>query len=237
MQRNGALISKEDRMKRQEHNKRGVAIIEMTLSMLVMVPLLLGTAAIGLNLVRTHETIQLARDAGNMYARSSARGINFAQPGNKTILANIGSNLGLQTTPGQGTAVVILSALTYVDIPACSSQGLVSGGVPTAECTNYTKWVFTQRIVIGNSAVRTSILGTPTGVVIDPITCKISPSDYIKKAGAVATFTGVNPYSVVNNVAQGLPSGQQLFIAEAGSLGFNMPPFVSNAVAYSWGMF
>lgn len=225
-------------MKRQKHNKRGVAIIEMTLSMLVMVPLLLGTAAIGLNLVRTHETIQLARDAGHMYAR----GIDFAQPGNKTILANIGSNLGLQTTAGQGSAVVTLSALTYVDTPTCASQGLVSGGIPTGACTNYTKWVFTQRIVIGNSAVRTSILGAPltsgpTGVVVDSTTGKISASDYVKKAGAVATFTGVNPYSVVNSVAQGLPSGQQLFVAEAASTGFNMPPFVSNAVAYSWGMF
>ena len=61
--------------------------------------------------------------------------------------------------------------------------------------------------------------------------------DYCKNPGARANFSGINPYAVINGAASGLPSGEMLYIAEAGALGFNMPPFVSNAVSYSWGIF
>jgi len=223
----------------RKRNRRGVSAIEFAFSTLVIVPLLLGTGATGINLVRTLQVVQLARDAGSMYGR----GVDFSQPGNKTILANVGADLGLSTTAGSGSAVVILSALTYVDKNACATVGAVDGGGnPTAACTNYQKWVFTQRIVIGNSAIRSSNYGSPltsgpTGVAIDSSTGKISQSDYITKAGAVANFNGVNPYTVVNGNVSGLPSGQLLFLSEAAGTGFNMPPFVSGMAPYSWGMF
>lgn len=207
--------------------------------MLVLLPLLLGTGVTGINMIRTLQTVQLARDAGHMYAR----GVDFSQPGNQTILVNLGSNLGLSGTSGQGTAVVILSALTYVDKNACAAVGAVDGsGNPTSACTNYTKWVFTQRLEIGNDGVRSSNYGSPltsgpTGVTINSQTGQITQQQYVTRAGAVANFTGVNPYQVVNGTAEGLPSGQLLYVAEAGSTGFNMPPFVSNAVSYSWGLF
>ncbi len=212
---------------------RGVSTIEFAFSLLVLMPLFLGTGVTGINMIRTLETIQLARDAGHMYAR----GVDFSLPGNQTILANVGGNLGLDTS-GSGSSVVILSALTYVDIPACAAVGAVDAmGNPTSACTNYQKWVFTQRLIVGNSSVRSSNFGTPSGVSIDPSTGKIPQSDYVKKAGAVASFSGVNPYSVVAGVASGLPSGQVLFLAEASATGFNMPPFVSNAKSYSFGFF
>jgi hypothetical protein len=205
---------------------------------MVTVPLMLGVGAIGINMIRTLQTIQLARDAGHMYARN----IDFAQPGNKAILGRIGKDLGLSTTAGQGSAAVILSALTYVDRAVCAAVSAVDAdGNPTADCTNFGKWVFTQRIVIGKSSVRNSNYGSPltsgpTGVTLDS-SGKIPREQYAKKAGAVANFNGMNPYSVVDGVAQGMPSGQYLYIAEAASTGFNMPPFVSGAVSYSWGMF
>jgi len=218
---------------------RGVSTIEFAFSLLVLVPMLLGTGAIGINMVRTQQVIQLARDAGHMYAR----GLDVSQPGNKTILRNIGADVGLSTTAGQGNAVVILSELTYVDANQCAAVGAVDGsGNPTSACTNYTKWVFTQRLVIGNSSLRTSNFGSPltsgpTGVTVNSTTGQISQADYVTKAGAVATFSGVNPYSVVGGNVQGLPSGQVLYLAEAAATGFNMPPFVSNASPYSFAFF
>lgn len=223
----------------RQRYRRGGSSIDFAFSLVVLVPLLLGTSAVGINMIRTLQTVQLARDAGHMYGR----GIDFSQPGNKAILGNIGADLGLSTTSGTGTAVVILSCLTYVDKSACAAVGAVDGsGNPTAACTNFGRWVFQQRIVIGNSAVRASHYGSPltsgpTGVTVDLVTGKITPADYVKKAGAVATFTGINPYSVVNGNVSGLPSGQVLYLAEAGSTGFNMRPFVSNASAYSYGLF
>jgi hypothetical protein len=222
----------------KSNRRRGVSSIEFALSTLVLVPLILGSGVTGANMIRTLQVVQLARDAGHMYARN----INFALPGNKTILGNIGQDVGLRTD-GTGSAVVILSALTYVDQNACAAVGAVdSDGNPTSACTNYTKWVFTQRIVIGNPSVRRSNYGSPltsgpTGVSVNSITGEISENDYVTKAGAVANFNAVNPYQVVAGEAQGLPSGQVLYLAEAGATGYNLPPFVSGAVAYSWGMF
>lgn len=223
-------------MKRR--HARGVSTIEFAFSLLVLVPLFLGTGVTGINMIRTLQTVQLSRDAGHMYAR----GVDFSQTGNQTILVNLGANLGLSATAGQGTAVVILSELTYVDDNTCAAAGAATNGVHNGSCTNWNYWVFQQRISIGNTGIRTSNYGSPltsgpNGVTVNYSTGKISLSDYATKSGARATFSGVNPYSVVNGNAQGLPSGQSLYLAESASTGFNMPPFVSNAVAYSFGFF
>jgi len=189
-------------------------------------------------MIKNLQATQLARDVGHMYARQ----VNFGKPGNLTIVENLGQSLGLSTTGGQGRAVVILSALTYVDDNMCAAVGAVSsGGVHLGSCTNYGYWVFTQRVAIGNPSVRTSNYGSPltsgpTGVIMNS-DGTIDMAEYTKKAGARATFSGVNPYANVNGEVSGLPSGEVLYVAEAAALGFNMPPFVSNAVAYSWGIF
>jgi hypothetical protein len=218
-------------------HSRGVSSIEFAFASLVLVPLLLGGGVTGVNLIRTLQTVQLARDAGHMYARN----IDFSLPGNQAILAHVGKDLGMSTAGGN--AVVILSALTYVDKNACAAVGAVdSAGEPTGACTNYTRWVFTQRLVIGNAALRSSAYGSPvtsglTGVTVSPTTGKISTSDSVKKAGAQAQFNAINPYSVIGGVAQGLPSGQLLYVAEAAATAYTLPPFVSNTAVYSWGMF
>jgi Flp pilus assembly protein TadG len=217
---------------------RGGAAIEFAFVLLVLLPLLLGTGAVGVNMVRTLQTVQLARDAGHMYAR----GLDFSQTGNQTILLSVGSSVGLTTNTTTSNALVILSALTYVDDAACTAAGAATGGVHNSSCTNYGKWVFTQRLEIGNTSLRTSAMGSPltsgpTGVTVNSTTGKISVSDYCTKAGAVATFNSINPYSDVNNVVSGLPSGQVLYIAEAGTTAWKVPPFVGNASTYSFGLF
>src|SRR5579859_3813551 len=116
------------RRKRQ----RGVAYIEFAFSSLVLIPLLLGVISMGLNMHLQLQTVQLARDAGHMYARS----VNFNLAGNQDVLAAIGGSLGLSTTPGQGNAVVILSQVRYVDQSACQQAGKWANGQPSG-CTNY----------------------------------------------------------------------------------------------------
>ena len=217
---------------------RGAACVEFAFITMVLVPLLLGTGAAGINMILTLQTIQLARDAGHMYAR----GLDFSQPGNQTILANVGSTLGLSTTAGSGSAVVILSKLTYVDDAACTAAGAVDKNGNPSGCTNLGKWVFTQRLEIGNSSLRTSNIGSPltsgpTGVTVSSPSGNISLSDYVTKAGAVATFNSINPYSDVNGVVSGLPSGQMLYIAEAAATAFGMPPFIGPSATYSYGLF
>jgi hypothetical protein len=217
---------------------RGSACIEFAFITMVLVPLLLGTGAAGINMILTLQTIQIARDGGHMYAS----GLDFSQPGNQTILGNLGSTLGLSTTAGSGSAVVILSKLTYVDNAACAAAGAVDSHGNPSGCTNLGKWVFTQRLEIGNSSVRTSNMGSPltsgpTGVTVNSTTGNISLSDYVTKAGAVATFSSINPYSVVNGNVSGLPSGQVLYVAETAATAFSMPPFIGPHATYSYGLF
>lgn len=217
---------------------KGGATMEFALVLLLVVPLLLGTGVVGVNMIRTLQTIQLARDAGHMYAR----GVDFSQPGNQVLLRQLGQSVGL-VAGSTGSAVITLSALTYVDKAACAAAGVVdSNGNPTSACTNFGHWVFTQWMVIGNAALRRNGVGSPlvsgpTGVTINATTGLISSSDYVKKAGALATFNSINPYSVVNGVASGLPSGQFLYVAESGVRGFSMAPFVTNGMTYSYGLF
>ena len=202
-----------------------------------MVPLLLGTIGTGLNMLRTLETVQLARDAGHMYAK----GADFSRPGNQTILVTLGTWLGL-TTASSSKALVILSKVTYVDKAMCASDGKVDGSGEPLGCTNYGKWVFVQRVEIGNTALRTSNFGSPLGsgpnaVTVDPTTGKISLDDQVTKSGAIANFTGINPYANVGGSISGLPSGQVIYIAEAASVGVTMAPYSPDSVMYSFDMF
>src|ERR1051325_7431449 len=121
-------------MKRQA--RRGEAIVEFSFAMLVMIPLLLGTIAFGIRLIQAQRTVQLSRDAARMYAR----GLDFAQVGNKTILADLGADIGLQSN-GTGNSVLILSTVTYVDKGLCQSAGhsLDPSGNPIG-CTNWKYW-------------------------------------------------------------------------------------------------
>lgn len=222
-------------MKRKKTS--GASIIEFTFSMLILVPLLLGTTAIGLNMVLDLQTVQLARDAGHMYAK----GVDFSQPGNLSLLASLGSGVGMSATAGSGKSVVVLSTVMYVDKGACAGFGLVDAGGNPLGCTNYQHWVFTQRLTLGNSALHVSNMGSPvvtggTPVTVDPTTGKVKPSDQGTNAGDRATFTGLNPFLVAGNLDQ-LPSGQTLYVAEAASKGFVMAPYSTGGITYSYTMF
>jgi len=222
-------------------NRRGVSFMEFAFCMLVMVPLLLGTTEVGLNMINTLQTVQLARDAGHMYAR----GVDFTQVGNLQILASLGQGIGMSTSTGAntGNAQVILSELRYIDKATCTSDGLPSdsNGNPIG-CTNLGQWVFAQRIVVGNTSMRTSTFGSPLTSGPNSVTIAsdgtITLDQQCKNSGDVATFNNmISPYSTTNNTVSGLPSGQVLYLAEAEALGFKMNPYESNPMTYSYGIF
>ncbi|MGD0499539.1 MAG: TadE family protein [Bryobacteraceae bacterium] len=222
-------------MRRARH--RGVSIVEFCFVMLVLTPLLLGTIEVGFMMILSLQTIQLARDAGHMYARGS----DFSQPGNQTILTALGSDVGLSATAGAGSAVVILSTVTYVDQGLCAADGKVDGHGNPSGCTNYTQWVFTQRLTIGKSALRSSNFGSPVTTGANPVTIaangSVSLNDQVTNAGDVATFNSIDPYQNNQGVVSGLPSGQVVYIAEAAAQGFSMPPFANNPTMYSFNLF
>ena len=224
----------------KNQRRRGVSIIEFSFILLVLVPLLLGTLEVGINMVTALQTVQLARDAGHMYAR----GVDFTLVGNKLILVALGQTIGMSSTTGanSGKALVILSELKYVDKATCIGYGLPTdaGGNPIG-CTNLGHWVFAERISLGNTSMRTSNLGSPITSGPNGVTIAsdgtISAADQVLNANDVATFSGINPYSVVSGTVTGLPSGQALYIAEAEAIGFRMNPYATNPMTYSYGIF
>jgi hypothetical protein len=215
-----------------------VAIVEFSFAMLVMIPLLLGTIAFGIRLIQAQRTVQLSRDAARMYAR----GLDFAQVGNKTILADLGADIGLQSN-GTGNSVLILSTVTYVDKGLCQSAGhsVDPSGNPIG-CTNWKYWVFTQRVTVGNAAIRTSNLGSPllsgTGhVSVDPDTGKYTLTDQTDNSNDRATFVQGNPFVNMSGALNTLPSGQELYVTEVAVMGFKMPPFANGDMVYSYNVF
>lgn len=226
---------------------QGSSYIEFSFALLFLVPLLLGITGMGMNLLLGYQTNQLSRDAGHMYARQ----LNFALPGNQTILANLGSSVGLSATSGvsgsagTGSAVAVFTTVTYVDDPACVLGGYTSDGTHhNSSCKNYGNWVFKQRIVVGNSNMKTSDYGSPITsgsgggnplVTIDS-SGNISTTDELTNPNDQAVFNAINPYSSLNG-GSGLPSGQVIYIVEVLAKGFSMPPIQVNPVQYAYNMF
>src|SRR5580658_9512488 len=84
--------------------RRGSTLIEFVLAgSFVFLPLLVGTVAIGMAMIRSIQVTALNRDAGHMFSQ----GIDFSQAVNQNLLNNISGELNL--TGGSG--VVILSEI------------------------------------------------------------------------------------------------------------------------------
>lgn len=206
--------------------QRGIAYIEFALSLLVLTPLLLGVISLGLNMHRQMQTVQLTRDAGHMFAR----GIDFTLLGNKQVLSAIAGSLGLSTTTGAGNAVVILSMVRYVDVGACSQAGKVDAHGNPSGCTNYQKWVFAERLLIGNNTLRSSNLGTPNASIV-AANGTISITNQVTNTSDVATITAFNPWNATDST--GLPSGQVVYVSEAAAGGFRMAPYSLGTNTYA----
>ena len=221
--------------------QRGIAYIEFALSLLVLIPMLLGVVGIGLSMHRQLQTVQLARDAGHMFARN----VDFTLLGNQQVLSAVAGSLGLTATggvvgtSGSGTAVVILSEVRYMDVSACGLAGfktIGSGGKPTG-CTNYNQWVFSERWVIGNSALWSSNLGTPAASIVSTVASNgvpagaISITNQATATSDVASITGFNPWN--STTSTGLPSSQWVYVAEACATGFRMAPFSLGTNTYA----
>ncbi len=147
--------------KRMKHStrrrrQRGNTVVEFALVSVFLIPLLLGTINIGMNLGRSIQVTQVSRDAGHMYVRW----VDFSLPGNQDIIVRLSQGLGMTRTGGQGK--VILSRVMFVGQEQCDGAGL-----SLSDCTNYNHAVITQQIVIGNPSIRESELGEPPSNLLD----------------------------------------------------------------------
>jgi hypothetical protein len=128
--------------------RRGNTIIEFALVSTVLIPLLLGTVNIGMNMSRSVQVTQLSRDAGHMFVRA----VDFSQATNQNLLVRIGQGLGISTTGGNGR--VTLSRVMNIGETEC-----LAGGREIYQCPNYRQTVITQQIIIGDAQKRPSNFG------------------------------------------------------------------------------
>jgi len=170
----------------------GNAVLEFALVSTILVPMLLGTAVVGLKLARSIQVTQLSRDAGHMYARY----VDFSLPGNQDLLLRLAQGLGMTRTGGNGK--IILSKVMKVGQQECAAAGLSLQG-----CTNYNHTVILQRIVIGNPGLRPSAIGEPNPSLIDS---QGNVSNYLTEVSARA----VNFESILS-----LEPGEFAYVSEA----------------------
>lgn len=173
------------RRRRSRSRERGTAVIEFAFCFaLFWIPLFLGMLVIGFNLIRAVQVTQVARDAGHMYAN----GINFAQSTYQNLLVSLAIGLNMTTTGGNG--VVILSTVMYVDSSACTSGGYTAN---SSSCPNYNTFVFTNRIVVGNSGLHSSNLGSPVSSEMDSNGNVSQAGQLTDKSNQVSGFSSIIP--------------------------------------------
>ncbi len=204
----------------RRRSERGSIMVETVLSLLVLMPLLMGTSVIGMNLVRAIQVRQFSRDVAHLWAY----GIDFSKDGNQTLMTHLAQGLNVQKTGGNG--VVIFSTVTMVGDADCTAGGLKAN---TTSCPNLNQAVYVRRIVVGDPTKLTSKFGTPPSNIVGS-DGKIAASDYLtNKADRVPAFTTL----------MAINSGEYKFLTEVyvAASDLDWKGFMSGTGTYSYNIF
>jgi len=201
---------------KRKKREQGNSVLEFALVAIPTVMLMLGVVVLGINLGRSVEVAQVARDGGAMFVR----GLDFSQSGNQQVLVRIAGPLNLQITGGDGLAS--MSKITFIPDPSC--------GKPTdasyPDCTAG-KSVLMQRIVFGNTTLPGTHYVTAGSVTFD-------------SQGNVANYAA-DPNAVISNFATALQLKplEISYVTEAyfQTPDVNMQGFLSNTGIYSQAFF
>ena len=166
------MRDKNAKLKRSE---QGNALLEFAAVSIVVIPLFFGMVGAGIQLGRMNEAVQICRDAAHMYAR----GVDFSQVANQNILVSLATGSGM--TVNGGTGVMIMSQIVQVYLADCTAAGLTAG-----QCTNLNQLVFVNRMVTGNTSLRSSNYGTPPSNLVNA-QGNIAASDYLTNGSLVVT--------------------------------------------------
>jgi Flp pilus assembly protein TadG len=160
---------------KRNRSEKGNGLLEFAAVSIVVIPLFFGMVGAGIQLGRMNEAVQICRDAAHMYAR----GVDFSQTSNQNILVSLATGSGMTVSGGSG--VIVMSQIIQVYQADCTSAGLSAG-----QCTNLNQLVFVNRLVTGNSGLRSSNYGTPPYALVNS-QGNVAPSDYLTKPSLVLT--------------------------------------------------
>jgi hypothetical protein len=193
---------------RSRDRRSGSTILEFAICVPCIVFLFFGTIGVGLMMGRYIQTVQVGRDVAHMYSD----GVDFTQTTPQNIIVQqLAAGTGITATGGSG--VIILSQVQTVYQVDCTAAAV-------SPCTNVGLPVFTQRIVVGNSSLRTSQFGTPAAGILDA-SGNISPSVYLSNSNATVRTTRFEAALDAAQISAGLsgtppaqPQGNIAYVAE-----------------------
>lgn len=185
----------------KKRRQLGSAITEFAVVIPFIAIAFFGTVSFGIALGRYVQVVQVCRDLAHMYAD----GVDFTQAGAQAIAVKLAQGTGMTANGGNG--VVILSRVRQVYTADCTAAGYGS-------CPNAGLMVFTQRIVIGNTALRASSFGTPNAAILNA-QGNINPSVYLQNTDATVRTNG-NLAAIYTAAGQpaGLAQGDSPWLAE-----------------------
>lgn len=155
--------------RRRRRGQSGSTLLEFAIVVPCLVLLFFGTVGLGVMMGRYIQCVQVDRDVTHMYSD----GVDFTQTTPQNIVVQqLALGTGITATGGNGT--IIFSQIQTVYQVDCTAAAV-------SPCTNLGLPVFTQRIVLGSSSLRTSNYGTPTSTLMDA-KGNISPSVYLSNS-------------------------------------------------------
>jgi hypothetical protein len=201
-------ISNTMRNSARRKQQSGATIIEFTLSLAFLAPLLLGTYVFGFRLVQAQQIDQITRDLAHMYSRGN---IDFTSATGAAEAESLADNFGL-TSAGQ--SVVFFSTIT---LETASGTYSCEAGDSTATCNNLNQPVFIQQIGIGNVSSNASAFGTPVsggGNLPATTTPTTVANDYNTSTTPAAQAN--SSWAVANHISPliSLTGGQIIYVVE-----------------------
>ena len=165
--------------RRSRSRQSGNAILEAAIVLPCLTLMFFGSIGLGLMLGRYSQAIQVARDVAHMYAD----GVDFSQTASQNIVTQkLAAGTGMTNTGGNG--VVVFSQIRTVYLADCTAAA-----ISAANCANQGQPVFVQRIVVGNSSLRSSAFGTPTSALMNS-QGNISPAVYLQNTDSSVRASG-----------------------------------------------
>jgi len=199
--------------------------VEFTLSLLFLVPLLIGTLVFGFRLVRAQQIGQITRDLAHMYSR----GVDFTQAG---AAGNAQTLSGPFSLTSAGNSVVIFSTIQIETSAACQVA------IGSTTCPNLNQPVFTQQVAIGNAGANGSAFGTPASSGSLPATSGVS-NDYSTNVSATAQANSSWAVARNFNSVLTLSAGQIAYMVEMfnNTPDLNAPGITGLPLVYSRAIF
>ncbi len=162
---------------RRNPKESGSTLVEFAIMAPSLILLFFGTTGLGIMMGRYSQAVQVCRDVAHMYSD----GVDFSQSANQSIVTQqLASGTGMTNAGGNGT--IILSQIRSIYQVDCTAAAI-------NPCTNIGLPVFTQRVVFGNTTLRTSSFGTPDPSILDA-QGNISPSVYLTNSNSTVQTTG-----------------------------------------------